>query len=136
MTPIVQWKRLDRVAVACTCLLHASHGPLAIAELLLSAVMACMAVGLTGKRMWMGYFCGRLFTAMAATRETAANLTDTSVHYCLFASKCVCVCVCVRACVHILTAVKIVTVTVQKHFPNRMKKKDLQNRYNNMPSVL
>jgi len=29
-----------------------------------------------------------------------------------------------------LTAVKIVTVTGQKHFPNRMKKKDLQNRYN------
>jgi len=63
MTPIVGWKRLDRVAVACTYLLHASHCPLAIAELLLSAVIVCMAVGLTGRRMWMGYFCGRLFTA-------------------------------------------------------------------------
>ena len=39
MTPIGQWKRLDRVMVECTCLLHFNAlGPSAIAELLVLCV--------------------------------------------------------------------------------------------------
>jgi len=98
MTPIVQWKRLDRVAVACTCLLHTctvSWRLLSFCYLQLWPVWPWVLQ--EGECGWDISVADYLLQWLPLGRQQPILQTQVSIIVCLHQNVCVCVRACMRA---------------------------------------